>query len=179
MTGPTPPPLALMGMEARLRPGLCPWGRGMERETDLPQTFVRTISVVPLVEGQLLLVLQRHSGDRSHASGEVRVVVQAQVGGGICGKIEASPGDQRRTRLRRGRVLGERPLGVLLGTAALRAFNMARLGPGIHLTTASCSPHSGREGRRDAMEALLSARHCSGLSPLLIPGVLPTPVRWT
>lgn len=91
MAGPGPPPLAQMGMEARLSPGLCPWGRGLERETDLPQTSVGTISVVPLVEGQLLLVLQRHSGDRNHASGEVQDVVQAQVGGGICGKMEASP----------------------------------------------------------------------------------------
>lgn len=81
----------------RPSPGLCPWGRGPQRGTDLPEIRVRTVSVVSLVEGQVLLVLRRHTGDPHHANREVQDVVQVQVGEAICRKIQASPGNLQRT----------------------------------------------------------------------------------
>lgn len=137
----------------------------MGRETDPLEIFVGTISVVSRVEGQFLLVLRRHSGDRHNASREVQDVVQAHVGGNICRKVQASPENHQPTRLRWGRMLGERPLRVLLGTVAL--WTCAALG--VHLTTASRSPRGGGKERTEAAEALLSARPRAGLFPLLIP----------
>lgn len=62
----------------------------MQRETDLPEMLVGTISVVSLVEGQFLLVLRRHSGDRHDANREVYDVVQARVGATICRRSRQS-----------------------------------------------------------------------------------------
>ena len=76
----------------RDQPHPTPTAGEAERETDLLETFVEAISVVASVEGQFLLVLWRHGGDRHHASREVQEVVKAQVETACYRKIQVSAG---------------------------------------------------------------------------------------